>query len=358
MRIGVDARELSGHRTGVGSYLAGLLGEWDAQGATRTHEFFLYAPEPIGGLLDTGRFHLRTVQGRSGTWWEQVRLPDAAGADRLDAFFAPAYTAPLALRAPIVAAIHDLSFFARPEWFRTREGMRRRWLTRQTASRARVVITISEFSRGELVERLNVTPSKVRVIPPGVRRAASHRASREDELVLYVGSIFNRRHVPDLIRAFAPIARDRSRAFLDLVGDDRTYPRQDLSGVSTRAGVAARVRWHRYATDEQLGMLYASARAFAFLSEYEGLGLTPLEALAAGVPPLLLDTAVARESCGDAALYVNRADVRATTHALEQLLFDDMTRARLLAAAPAVLGRYEWPRAARETLAVLEECGA
>jgi alpha-1,3-rhamnosyl/mannosyltransferase len=106
--------------------------------------------------------------------------------------------------------------------------------------------------------------------------------------------------------------------------------------------------------DDELGKLYGRARAFAFLSEYEGLGLTPLEALAAGVPPLLLDTPVARESCAEAALYVTLDHLDGATRALETLLFDESVRGRLLAAAPGVLARYDWTRAARQTLAVIE----
>jgi glycosyltransferase involved in cell wall biosynthesis len=358
MRIGVDARELGGDRTGVGTYLAGLLDEWHRQEPALTHEFFLYSAEPIGGLPHARSFRPRVDAGHPGTWWEQVRLPAAAAADNLDVFFAPAYTAPLTLRVPVVAAIHDVSFVAHPEWFSMREGMRRRWLTRRTASAACAVITISEFTRGELIERLGVPASKVRVIPPGVRTVAGNIEARRDGLVLFVGSIFNRRHVPDLIRAFGPIAHRHRAAALHLAGDDRTFPREDLPGMIAREGLAERVQWHRYATDADLRTLYSSARAFAFLSDYEGLGLTPLEALDAGVPPVLLDTSVARESCGDAALYVERGDIAATTRALERLLFDDSTRQRLLAAAPAVLARYSWPRAARDTLAVLEGCAA
>jgi alpha-1,3-rhamnosyl/mannosyltransferase len=91
-----------------------------------------------------------------------------------------------------------------------------------------------------------------------------------------------------------------------------------------------------------------------FLSEYEGLGLTPLEALAAGVPPVLLDTLVARESCGDAAVYV-RLQEDEIAAALERVLYDSTVRQRLLAAAPAVLARYSWKTAAVDTLAVLED---
>jgi alpha-1,3-rhamnosyl/mannosyltransferase len=118
--------------------------------------------------------------------------------------------------------------------------------------------------------------------------------------------------------------------------------------------LSGHVRWHQYVSDERLRELYSRARAFAFLSEYEGFGMTPLEALAVGIPPVVLDTPVARETCGDAAIFVAKDDLPATTDALEAALFDEPTRARTLAAAPAVLARYSWPRAARETLDVIE----
>jgi glycosyltransferase involved in cell wall biosynthesis len=358
MRIGIDARELCGRSTGVGRYLGGLLTEWAIDPHARRHEFLLYAPGPVSLPLDARRFPTRTVAGGGGSWWEQVQAPTAVAADHLDVWFAPAYTAPLRLAAPIVVAIHDLSFVAHPEWFRVREGARRRWLTGQSARRAASVITISEFSKRELMDRLKVAADKIRVIPPGLGGSVSSPSPQSlvpsPYRVLFVGSIFNRRHVTDLIRAFAPIARTHPEVSLDIVGDNRSFPREDLRQTIIAEQLAAQVRWHEYVSDEQLAAMYAAARAFAFLSEYEGLGLTPLEALAAGVPPVLLETAVARESCGAAALYVPVNDLAATTRALESLLFDEGTRQRILSAAPAELAKYSWPKAARETLAVLE----
>ncbi len=353
MRIGIDARELCGRTTGVGRYLGGLLARWTDEGRARRHEFVLYAPEDIPMRLDTRRFATRRVAGAGGTWWEQVTLPGVASGDHLDAWFSPAYTAPLRIRIPSVVTIHDLSFVAHPEWFRIREGARRRFLCRQSASRARAVITISDFSRRELIDRLNVPGEKIRVIPPGVG-AQTVREPSPLPNVLFVGSILNRRHVTDLIRAFGPLARSHPDAALDIVGDNRSYPHEDLPRAIVREGLDARVRWHAYVSDQELRDLYARARAFAFLSEYEGLGLTPLEAMAAGVPPVLLDTPVARESCGEAAIYVPLHDLAAITRALELALFSEETRARLIRTAPAVLAKYEWTRAARETLAVLE----
>jgi glycosyltransferase involved in cell wall biosynthesis len=355
MRIGIDARELCGRPTGTGRYLAGLLTQWATDERARSHEFLLYAPDAIALPLDHHRFPTRELRGPGGWRWEQMRVPRAAAGDHLDVWFAPAYTAPLRLNVPLVVAIHDISFVAHPEWFGVRQGIRRRWLTRQTARTARAIITISEFSKLELIERLGVAGEKVHVIPPGIDSASPNPKPLIPNPcgVLYVGTILNRRRVPDLIRAFAPIARAHPGATLDLVGDNRSNPHEDIRRTIDAEGLQTIAQWHDYVTEERLRELYARARAFAFLSEYEGLGLTPLEALAAGVPAVLLDTPVARESCGDAALYVPVDDVPAVTRALEALLFDEPTRTRLLAAAPVVLARYDWSRAARQTLDVL-----
>ena len=357
MRIGIDARELCGRPTGVGRYLNGLLAEWAVDNRARRHEFVLYAPEALAVTLDARRFATRIVPGPGGTWWEQVRLPAVAAKDHLDVLFAPAYTAPLLRTVATVVVIHDLSFAAHPAWFGVREGVRRRWLSKQSAERAQAVITVSQFSRRELAEQFGVADSKIHVIPHGITPPPVTTSTANDHgKVLYVGSIFNRRRVPDLIRAFAPIARQHPQTSLEIVGDDRTFPHQDLGTFIALEGLTANVRWRKWIADRELGELYGSARAFGFLSEYEGFGLTPLEALAAGVPSVLLDTAVARETCGEAALFVRCGDIAATTRALERLLFDPATRARILEAAPSVLARYSWPRAARETLAVIEGC--
>ena len=360
MRIGIDAREIVGQTTGVGRYLSGLLAEWAADGAASRHEFLLYTHAPMPSAPP--QFPARVLPGTSGTWWQQVTLPAAARADRLDVLFAPQYTAPAFLNIPTVVVIYDVSFAAHPEWFRTREGIRLRTLSRLAARRARAVVTISRFSRREIVEHLGVPESRIHVIPPGVPvRPSPPRGFGEtgspDERLLYVGSIFNRRHVLDLIRAFAYLARRRPDVSLDLVGDNRSYPYEDINAAIEGEGLGDRIRWHRYTTDARLSDLYSKARGFAFLSEYEGLGLTPLEALAAGVPPVVYDTPVARESCGDAALYMPAgAPDASVSSALERVLFDEPARAAILNAAPETLARYDWRRAARETLALLERC--
>ncbi len=356
MNIAVDARELGGKPTGVGTYLAHLLDEWERMPEARVHRWVLYTPtggsrEAHGGILES-----REVRGQAGTWWEQQVLAAAIRRDRPDVLFAPGYTAPLAISVPVVLTIHDLSFFAHPEWFSWREGLRRRLITRWSARRARSVLTVSQFSKREIVARLRIPDARIRVVHHGLSRPTLPvPAQSRLPTVLYVGSIFNRRRVPDLIRAFALLAADVADARLEIVGEDRTHPREDVAGLARALGVAGRVSFRSYVADEQLASLYAEARVFAFLSEYEGFGLTPLEALAHRVPVVVLDTPVAREVYEDAATYVRPGDLAGTAAALKRLLLDADARAVQMRNAERVLDRYCWREAAQKTLSALEE---
>ncbi len=307
---------------------------------------------------------LTEVGGGGGTSWEQFALPAALRGARPDVFFAPGYTAPLTVAAPLVLTIHDVSFFAHPEWFSFREGLRRRLLTAWSARRARRVVTDTEFSKSEIQRLIGIDERRLRVVPLGIAHdplhdsASGRRHDRRDEpMVLYVGSIFERRRVDRLMASFDEVARRVPGARLEIVGENRTrHPRLDLDAIRLRSTHADRITIRSYVDDATLAGLYRDASVFAFLSEYEGFGLTPLEALGHGVVPVVLDTPVARETCGGAARYVAPgADDRQIADAIVEMLTDAGARGAILGHAAAVLSRYDWGRAAAQTLSILEE---
>ena len=358
MRVAIDARELRGRPTGVGRYLSGLLDAWSASDDARRHHWTLVAPtaleRPAKGIAS-----VEIVPGAGGTLWEQVTLPRALRALRPDVLFAPGYTAPLTVATPLVLTIHDVSFFAHPEWFSFREGARRRTLTAWSARRARAVITDTDFSQREIRRHIGIDEARIKVIPLGIShdRLNDRINDRLNEpLVLFAGSVFQRRRVDRLIEAFDAVVARVPEARLEIVGENRTRPHVDLDAIRRRCTHADRINLRSYVDDATLASLYERASVFVFLSEYEGFGLTPLEALADGVPPLVLDTPVARETCGPAARYIaSSASNDEVASAIVELLTNREARRQLLEHRVDVLKRYDWAAAAAATLSVLEE---
>lgn len=359
LTIGVDARELAGQPTGVGRYLAGVLRAWAGRGLPHRIHLFLHAPPPAWvTALPLDLVVDISPAAVAGTWWEQTVLPRAVRHASADVLLAPAYTAPLRSPCPTVLIVHDVSFFAQPAGFRWREGLRRRLLTRAAARRAAAVVTVSAFSADEISRWLGLPREGIVLAPQGAPpwRGGPPAAAREP-LILSVGTLFTRRHVPELLTAFAAVAARIPGARLVLVGGNQTHPPIDPIALAGTLGVTDRVTWKTYVTDDELDALYASARAFAFLSDYEGYAMTPMEAAARGVPAVLLDTPVAREVYGDGAVLVPLA-IPAIADALVTLLTDEAAHARHADAAGARLAHYTWERTAATLRQTIEAAGA
>jgi glycosyltransferase involved in cell wall biosynthesis len=353
LHIGIDAREMSGQPTGVGRYLSSVLDVWMADPSMR-HRISLFAPADLAPSRPVADGRVRTIvlpATRAGTWWEQVTLPRAVKRARVDVLLSPGYTRPLRLGCASVVVIHDLSFFAHPEWFRPRERLRRQWITRAGARRAQSVVTISEFSAGEIVRWLGIPRARITLALPGAPRVARGMPTRPP-VVLFVGSIFTRRRIPDLLRAFAIVQRTLQDARLVLVGDNRTYPFVDIGSLIAQLDLSDVVEWRRYASEAELETWYDRARVFAFLSDYEGFAMTPLEAIAHGVTPVLLETPVAREIYDDAARLVPR-DEHAIAAALMALLTHDDDWRALGVRGRSRLGRFSWTTTAAALLGAI-----
>jgi glycosyltransferase involved in cell wall biosynthesis len=173
-----------------------------------------------------------------------------------------------------------------------------------------------------------------------------------------VGSLFNRRRLPTLLRAVARLHPRWPALRLEVVGDNRTEPRRDFGTLARDLGVADCVRLAGFAPESALADLYAAADVGVFLSEYEGFGLPALEAMARGLPVVVGDRPAQSEVFAGAALLVDPLDDAALAARLDRLLASPGERARLARAGRDLAGRHSWKGCAARTLAVLREARA
>lgn len=365
LRAVVDARELFGNPTGVGRYLRELLTRWAVAPYAAGAECLLIghrdpaeaAPLPAGPGATMVWQH---VPGAGGTRWEQGALAGAVNRARADVLFSPAYSMPLRARTPAVLAMHDVSFAAHPGWFTLREGVRRRLLSRWSAHKASAILTLTRFSAGEIVTRLGVRGGRIHVIPLAVDYAqpawpAPLPVARAASTgVLFVGSIFERRHLPLLLDGVAQARARVPGLTLDVIGENRTRPFVDLEAHARVLGLGDAARFGGYVSEADLADAYRRNAIFAFLSEYEGFGLPPLEAMQAGLATVVLDTPVAREVYGDGALYVPPGDAATLARVLARLATDATFREACVARGRVVASSYRWEDTARRTWGVLD----
>jgi glycosyltransferase involved in cell wall biosynthesis len=361
LTIGIDARELQGRPTGVGRYLRNLIRVWTRTPGDRLVAYFNGAA-PADPVLEAPGLVLRPLGGHAvrGLRWQQRLLPSAARNDSLDVFFAPAYSCPLGLEIPRVTTVHDLSFFSLPDDFTLADGARRRFLVEASVRESARVLAVSAFTAREIGTRFPDARGRVRHVPHGSdddlppapeRSEARRRLGVSGPLVVTVGTILNRRHLPILLRAF----RKLPGATLDVVGENRTHPPLDLEAIVEGLGLRDRVRLVGFASEGSLADRYAAADAAVFLSEYEGFGLPALEAMARGVPVVVADRPALNEIFGEAALVVDPLDPAAIADAVQRILRDAALAGALRDRGRALAARHSWEQTAAATRSVLVE---
>ena len=172
--------------------------------------------------------------------------------------------------------------------------------------------------------------------------------------IVTIGRFSSNKRLDRLFEALSRLVVHEPDWRLSVVGVPGDLTEADLERMIGQRALEDHIEVHVGLSNEEIRTLISGCSLFASASEYEGFGLTPLEALAAGVPVVALDTAVAREIYGDAVRFVARGDIDGTAAALLELLTSPEAGARLLAHAPRVLSRYSWETAAERTLSAIE----
>src|SRR3954449_9632487 len=254
---------------------------------------------------------------------EQVRLPLVTG----ELIYSPANLAPVASGRNVVV-IHDTAALRHPEWYSRPYVAWHRAVLPRIAKRARLVITVSEFSKAEIAEMLG---ADALVIPNGVDERFRPDSDKGD-YALVVGTRIARKNLGALEGA-AKALRGRGVELVS-AGSSRSHMRSEQVSI----------RQLGYVPDDELPALYARARLLLMPSLYEGFGLPVLEAMASGTPVVAANRGALPETCGDAALVVEPEDF---AEAAVQAVTTE--RERLTQAGLARAARFTWERTARET---------
>ena len=278
------------------------------------------------------------------------------------------YTAPPFAPCPIVSTIHDLSFEHLPETFTRRSRAQLRLTVRGTARRAAVILTLSEFSRRDIIETYAVDPERVLVTPAA---APTNFAPVENETelkdirerygikanyLLSLGSIQPRKNLARLIEAYALLRTSRAGDQLPqlVIAGKRGWLDNEIQRAAQRENRNESIKFIGYVPEKDLPALYSAAICFVYPSFFEGFGLPVLEAMQCGTPVIAGNRTSLPEVAGAAALLFDPFDAGALAEAIERIIHNPDTRVELRVKGLERARIFSWTATARLTLQAYE----
>jgi glycosyltransferase involved in cell wall biosynthesis len=380
MTIGIDAHNLEGQRTGVGRYLINLLQQWDKFDLPQDLKFVLYFKKEIPDDLELSDsiFEKKILKApfgwQSNTLFVHYLLPRVAKKDKVDILFCPGYIGPIFYQGKIALTLHDIIYQARPDlynWPSVFDKILLKKVSRLVAQKAKIIFVPSEFSKKEVLKYYQVAVDKVFVTPLAVdesfRQINDQNKLKEikkkyqikDNFIFYIGSIFNRRHLPEVIKAFEKVVGQLSNYQFLIIGANHTSPFIDIDGlikqVNQKFGRQTILR-QDYLSGRDLVALYNAADLLVWLSDYEGFGLPVLESMACGTPVVTSPLGSIPEVAGEAAIYVqDSSDVKEISQAIYCGLTGQSLRQDLIRRGLERANKFSWQRCAHRTLGALRK---
>lgn len=371
LRVGINAQLVSFGRTyrnaGVSRFTYTLLEGLSQLETNQSYAAFINKAEsaaanesPLGGS--------RKMRLLSSTWatgrperrigWEQLALPIQLRRERIDVFHSPVNVLPERVPCAAVVTVLDLAFERYPEYFRPARRRYQHTFTRRSVHSATLVVTVSESTKRDVIERYAAPDERVRVIPPAIdtdfqpvddpRTLADFRAKHglPERYLLFLGTLEPRKNLLTLIEAYAHLRQEMPDApQLVLAGGKGWYYQAVLERIQSLR-LEQYITLAGYVAREEQPLWYAGAELFIYPSVYEGFGLPIAEALACGTPTITSNVSSMPEAGGPVAVQVAPDDASGLAHAMRGMLADTSVRQRIRIEGPRWTNRFSVARMA------------
>lgn len=377
---------MADHFSGVGHYVQGIAQAWDRYLASPEHAVLQKEKHTRFATLLTASKNRMGQLHRFGLEYMQRKplLPPARVLHKLlerglmpppDLWLGRGtYLFTNFARYPLLfsksaTVIYDLSYEIVPQYVDANNARYLSRMVRQSAQKSDLIITISNYTKQEIVNFYGLSPDKIIVAYPAVDRQHFYRRSdREvdrvkrkydlpDNYVLFVGNIEPRKNITTLIDAYTKLPRQYAdQSPLLLVGangwlSDAIFEKLE---AAKKTGYTV-VRPSSYVDDADLPAVYSGALMLVYPSHYEGFGMPPLEAMSCGVPVITADNTSLPEVVGQAGILVKSTDAKGITAAIQKLMSDAALRDDLAEKGYAQSRKFSWDESARTIYRALVE---
>jgi glycosyltransferase involved in cell wall biosynthesis len=351
MKIAIDIQTTLGKPTGFGFYVSNLV-EALKKHTGNNLELVLIKPDTEDDFSTPQRFY-----------WDQFTYPKKAKQAKVDLLHQPCFSAPLGFNKPVVVTIHDIISLLFPETIPFASRMfYSKWMP-FSYRKASQIITISESTKKDVVRVLGIPEEKITVIPLGFDKKIQKRVGQQmiakvkekyklpENYLLHIGTLEPRKNLDFLIDVFSGVMQHNENLGLVITGKKGWYYEGLFEKVKDLS-LQKRVIFTGYIDEQDKAAIYQGARIFTFPSIYEGFGLPPLEAMAAGVPVISSDTSSMPEVIGDAGVLISPYDKEAWEKAIIEVDANEKLRNEMIAKNAMQVEKFSWDKTAEKTIEI------
>ena len=362
IRIGVDARHLSGRNNGIQTYLLNLL-HYSIKSTMDTHEWFLYCPYSIDKKVFNYK-HVKIINPPISTKFigfhlvfSQIFIPILSLIDRVDIVWFPANRSSLFLPKSIarVVSIHDVVWKKYPETMKYTGLKLDKFFMMRSAKLADIVTTVSHSSFDDIVRAGVSDSNKIIVVSNGVNRPNSIEKKIDRSFFLFVGTLEPRKNLTRLLQAYGSLPLSIKEKMKLVIVGGKGWGEVNLLDTITQLDLTEYVKVLGRVDDATLATLYTNAQFLVMPSLYEGFGLPLVEAMSYGTPVLTANNSSMPEVAGNAGLLVDALDVESIADGLQEMITNNELRERLAKNAKLNASRYSWDNSAQKLIKVFEK---
>jgi glycosyltransferase involved in cell wall biosynthesis len=339
MKIGIEAQRIfRPKKHGMDVVAIELIR--NLQKLDETNQYVVFGRSGVNDVVpETSNFHLNMFSAFSYADWEQLHLIRRVKEEKIDLLHCTANTAPLYLSIPLIVTIHDIIYLEQVDFkgtsYQNLGNLYRRFIVPKIAKKAKLVLTVSEFEKQNIVKRLNLPEEKVKVLYNGVGSQFNNQYLKEEvnqfrqkyalpsEFIMFLGNTAPKKNTLNVIRAYVDFCLQNQHPMpLVLLDYKKEFVTKILEELD-HSKLISQFVFPGYVSYHEMPLMYNAATLFLYPSLRESFGLPVLEAMACGVPVITSNTSSMPEVAGDAAEIIDPFNYKEISVAMARVLSNE-----------------------------------
>ncbi|GAB3510615.1 glycosyltransferase family 4 protein [Emticicia fontis] len=373
MRIGIEAQRIFRQKKhGMDIVILEILRQ--LQQIETSHEYFAYAQpyKDTDTLHSTRNVKVKLTGKALYPIWEQYILPKEIKKDKLDLLHCTSNTAPINVDVPLVVTIHDIIYLEKQVrsnsvFYQKLGSIYRRWNVPEIAKKAALIVTVSDYERTRIIEKLNLPQEKVRT----VYNACSNHFSNEystteledfkqrmklpERFVLFLGNTDPKKNLPNVIKTLGLLFQRKQLDFTLVITDFSIDHLLPILKEQNQEHLIKHIRLIGYVNNQELPKLYQLAELFLYPSLRESFGIPILEAMQCGIPVITSNTSAMPEIAGSGAVLVDPTQPEEIAEKIIKLLNDTEMRAKVIAYGLERVKLFSWKQTTEKMVGIYNE---